>query len=65
MKKVYEPGEKFHEAYYAAGIPLVWERYSKPVKDIWALRERHMMGFFPELSDKDEQTDDSAGVFVE
>ena len=65
MKKVYEPGEMFHAAYYRVGIPVEWGTLSWEARKAWADREKCMIRFFPQFLEKDEQTDDSSGMFIE
>lgn len=61
-KKVYDPGEMFHESYYSGESPYNWERFSQAVKDTWAERERHLFSKMSVLMHNDEQTDDSSGL---
>lgn len=66
MKKVYEPGEMFHSACFIQN-PSQWTEWGKlgqRGKDAWAMRERIFLKLLSQQCEADEQTDDSAGVFV-
>lgn len=66
-KKVYEPGEMFHKAFWEHGTNYntfyrQWTQLSPFDKHLWALREKTMFNQLSQQCKEDEQTDDTSGV---
>ena len=66
-KKVYEPGEMFHKAFWEHGTSpnnfyKHWTNLSPFDKNLWALREKTMFNQLSQQCKEDEQTDDNPGV---
>lgn len=66
MKKVYEPGEMFREAYLGAvADEYPWDKIGVSTKKKYDEQERRFMNLLALKAEDDEQTDDSSGVFLE
>jgi len=63
MKKVYEPGEMFREAYLGAvADEYAWSKIGSIAKKTYAEQERRFMNLLSLKAENDEQTDDSSGL---
>lgn len=59
-KKVYAPGEMFHDAWF--GTVRNWNTESNEWKHLFVVAEKRMFNLLSQQCKEDEQTDDNPGV---